>query len=60
MSTQLQFEAAARHPYLTTAGHDHLAWAKRILFREERNDKELTSIQIRFAHMAIDRKPEAS
>lgn len=59
MSSQLQFEAAARFPYATTAGHDHMAWAKRILFREERGDTTLTSIQIRFARQATDRKPEA-
>lgn len=59
MSTQLQFEAAARHPYATTAGHDHLAWAKRIQYREERGDKDLLAIQIRFARQALDRKPEA-
>lgn len=59
MSTAAYCEAAAQFPYLTTAGHDHLAWAKRILLREERGDKTVTPIQIRFAREALNRKPEA-
>lgn len=55
MSVQIQLEAAARFPVLTTAGRDDKAWAKRILFREERGDTSLLSIQVRFARDALNR-----
>lgn len=55
MSIQLQREAAAKFPYNTGTGFDFKAWAKRILWREEQGDKELTSIQTRFAAEAMER-----
>lgn len=53
MSTQIRLEAEARYPVLTTAGRDEKAWAKRILYRAERGDKTLTTIQVQFAKQAI-------
>jgi hypothetical protein len=43
-------EAAAQFPFQNV---DHLAWAKRILYREERKDSHLMSIQVQFARMAL-------
>jgi hypothetical protein len=60
MSVQLQHEATARFPMNTTAGRDDKAWAKRILYREERGDKSLTPIQVRFARDAIGRTTEVA
>lgn len=54
MSIQLQGEAEARFPYLTTAGNDHKCWAKRIMYRQERGDKTLTTLQINFARAALN------
>lgn len=51
-------EAAARFPFNTTAGHDHMAWAKRFQFRIERNDKTLLPIQVAFARQALGIKPK--
>lgn len=51
MSVLLQNEADAKFPYKQT---DHKAWAKRILYREERGDKSLLAIQVKFAKMAIE------
>jgi hypothetical protein len=59
MSAVLIAEAAARYPMHTTAGRDHKAWAKRFIYREERGDKTLLSIQIKFAKMAMEIKEEA-
>lgn len=61
MSAQLESEARAMFPYATVNGHDHLAWAKRIHYRDERGDKELTSLQVRFAKTALglDEKPKS-
>ena len=53
-------EAAARFPFATAAGHDHMAWAKRIQFRAERSDKTLIPIQVAFARQALNLKPEAA
>lgn len=60
MSIQLAGEAAARHPYNTTAGIDHKAWAKRILYRLDRGDKSLLAIQIQFAREALNQKEEVT
>lgn len=60
MSVQIQLEAAARYPVLTTVGRDDKAWAKRILFREERGDTSLLSIQVRFARDALNRPAAAA
>lgn len=54
MSTSyLQEEARGVHPYAIVGGHDHLAWAKRIVWREERRDPTLSSLQVRFAKEAL-------
>lgn len=60
MSTALEDEAAARYPYKSTQGVDHKAWAKRFLYREERGDKTLLAIQVKFARMAMDIKDEVT
>lgn len=54
MSLVLEAEAASRYPLNTTAGRDHKAWAKRILYREERGDKDLLIIQVKFAKEAME------
>jgi hypothetical protein len=58
MSLQIELEAAAHFPVVTVMGRDCKAWAKRILFREERGDKTLMPIQVRFAKEAMNRGPE--
>lgn len=58
MSLQLEIEAAAQFPSVSITGRDFKAWAKRILWREERGDKDLTSIQLKFAREAMNRGPE--
>lgn len=53
------FEAAAREafPAVTVNGRDDKAWAKRIMFREERKDSDLMSIQVTFAKQALGLLP---
>lgn len=48
-------EAAARFPYLIGGGdqRDHLCWAKRINYREEKGDTLLTHYQVKEARMAL-------
>lgn len=58
MSAQLQSEAAAQFPYRTTTGFDYKAWAKRIVYRDDRGDKELTSLQVKWAREALEAKTE--
>jgi hypothetical protein len=58
VSLQFELEAAARFPAVTTAGRDYKAWAKRILYRDEKGDKTLLSIQVKFAKQAMERGPE--
>lgn len=58
MSLQLESEARAAYPYATSAGFDFKAWAKRIIYREEHGDKELTSLQVKFAREAMDMKDD--
>jgi hypothetical protein len=60
MSRQLHAEAAAKFPYNTPAGYDYKAWAKRILWRQEQGDKELTTLQTKFAAEAMDRPGPAA
>jgi hypothetical protein len=55
MSLQIELEAAARFPAVTTAGRDYKAWAKRILYREAQGDKTLLSVQVKFAKEAMSR-----
>jgi hypothetical protein len=50
-------QAAALFPFQQI---DHLAWAKRILWREEHGDKEVTSLQASFARMALNKKPKGA
>ena len=54
MSAALEEAAKAQHPFATTHGPDCKAWAKRILYRLERGDKDLLSVQIQFAKMAMN------
>lgn len=55
MSAQLRSEAEAYFPYLIgIEQRDHRAWAKRIMYREERGDKELMPIQVQFAKQAMN------
>jgi hypothetical protein len=58
MSRNLHAEAIVLFPYNTGAGFDYKAWAKRILWREESGDKDLTAIQLKFAREAMSRGPE--
>lgn len=53
-------EAAAQFPYLIGADQrDHKAWAKRIMYREERKCSALTAHQVNEAKRALDiEKPE--
>lgn len=53
------FEASQAHPYRTETGLDHKAWAKQILYRSEKKDSDLTSIQIRFASEALGIRTES-
>lgn len=53
MSAVLLREAQAKFPYNTVNGYDSKAWAKRIIYRHERNDKSLLPIQIPFAYAAM-------
>lgn len=46
-------EAAAYYPFATSQGHDHMAWAKRIMYREERKDSYLEPVQVQFAKLAL-------
>lgn len=57
MSIQLRSEAEARYPYLTTAGFDHKCWARRIVYRDERGDKELSALQVKMAREAMNIEP---
>lgn len=57
MSHTLMMEAEARFPYRTVNGIDHKAWAKRILFREERRDASLLPVQVTFAKQAMGLEP---
>lgn len=46
--------AEAQFPYLIGENQrDHMAWAKRIIYREERKDLLLLPIQVQFAKMAL-------
>lgn len=56
--SQAESEAFAMYPY--NHGADHFAWAKRILYRESKGDNTLTALQVRFARMAMNIKPEAA
>jgi hypothetical protein len=56
--TYLREEAAEKYPYNTPAGYDYKAWAKRILWREAKGDKDLLAIQVKFAQEAMDIKPD--
>lgn len=51
-------EAAAQFPFLIAAAgggstNDHLAWAKRIQYREQKGDTLLTHYQVKEAKMAL-------
>lgn len=53
MSAVLRAEAEAKFPRHTSVGLDERAWAKRFVYRAERNDRDLLPIQIDFAYMAL-------
>lgn len=53
MSLVLRSEAEARYPYNAVGGYDHLSWAKRIVYRDDRGDKDLLPIQVAFARQAL-------
>ena len=46
MSLAIKFEADAKYPVWTTQGQDHKAWAKRILYRAERGDRDITVLHL--------------
>lgn len=50
-------EAAARYPFNGSSGFDHKAWARRIIYREERKCSHLMPIQVTDAKMALDLMP---
>lgn len=55
MSLQIRSEAEARFPYLLAGDQrDHKCWAKRILYREERGDKDVSALQVKFAKQAMN------
>lgn len=56
MSQALIYEAEAKYPFHTSMGRDEKAWAKRFIYRAERNDRSLLPIQIDFAYLALDMK----
>jgi hypothetical protein len=58
MSRNLHADAIALYPYNNGTSFDYKAWAKRILWRQEQKDPDLTTLQIRFATEAMNRGPE--
>lgn len=48
-------EAAAQFPYLVGTGEvrDHMAWAKRINYREQKGDTLLSHYQVKEAKIAL-------
>lgn len=52
-SVYIREEAVLAYPYLTPTGHDYMAWAKRIMFREQRKDATLLPIQVQLAKHAL-------
>lgn len=54
MSVAIYHEAEARYPYKHSTGYDHLAWAKRIIYRNEHGDKSLLLCQIKCAYEAMN------
>lgn len=59
--SHLSNEAAVKFPVNLTADRiDHHAWHKRILYRHEKGDKTLLSVQIQFAMDAAGEKKSCS
>lgn len=55
MSAALMAEAAALYPrFPASGGEDGKCWARRVIYRFERGDKDLLSIQILFAYAAFE------
>lgn len=56
MSVTLELEAKAKFKFHDTERNftDHKAWARRIMYREERGDKDLSTLQIKFAQIALN------
>jgi hypothetical protein len=46
-------EAQSAHPYNAVGGRDHLAWAKQIMYRDERKCSDLSAHQVKEAKMAL-------
>lgn len=55
MSASIQQAARERFPFGQV---DHMAWAKRIMWRLEAGDKDLSIIQVVFAKQALGVKDE--
>lgn len=55
MSAAIEQDARAMYRFNQT---DHLAWAKRIIYRLEAGAKDLTIIQVAFAKQALGIKDE--
>lgn len=53
MTHALRAEAEAAYPLHTVERTDHKAWAKRIMYRYERGARDLSPIQVDFAHEAL-------
>lgn len=54
MSLSLQLQAEARYPVVTVNGRDCQAWAKRLVWRHQHQDRDLLHIQIQFAYEALN------
>lgn len=53
-TTYAATDARAIYPFNSTKGLDHKAWAKRIMYREQKGDNSLLSVQVKFAQIALD------
>lgn len=53
MSRYIEDESKLKYPAVGPMGRDMMAWAKRIMFREQQQDKTLLPIQIQFAKQAL-------
>lgn len=62
MSLTLELEASALFKFhdKDRGVTDHKAWARRIMYREERKDPDLLTIQVKFAKMALEIKDEVA
>ncbi len=56
MSLALELEAKAKFPNHTANGRDCRAWAKRIIYREDCGDRDVTVLQLAMAQNAMQSK----